>query len=213
MRLLARMGERHQALRQFQHLRRVLKEELDTEPTPETLHLHEEIAAGRLMPASPTAPPSDAPGTRRHNLPASLTTFVGRSDEIAEVRRLLISSKLLTLTGPGGAGKTRLAMEAAGQMLATYLHGVWSVELAAFVEPDLVAQALAAAVDVREGGDESLAETLANTLRSRQLLLVFDNCEHLLAACTAGLIHSLLRECPEIRVLATSKRRLASPER
>jgi non-specific serine/threonine protein kinase len=207
MRLFARMGQRHQALHQFEQLSRVLKEELDAAPTPETMRLHEEIVAGRLMPASPTAPHSGAPGARRHNLPASLTSFVGRTDEIAEVRRLLISSRLLTLTGTGGGGKTRLAMEAAAQMLATYPDGVWLVELAALSSPDLVTQALAAAVDVREGVDEPLAVTLANTLRPKQLLLIFDNCEHLLAAC-AELIYSLLLECPEIQVLATSREAL-----
>jgi predicted ATPase/DNA-binding SARP family transcriptional activator/DNA-binding CsgD family transcriptional regulator len=203
MQLFARMGQRQLALRQFDQLRRVLKEELDTEPTAETMRLHEEILAGRLTPAQPAV----STGSRRHNFPAPLTSFVGRTDEIAEVRRLLISSRLLTLTGAGGAGKTRLAMEAASQMLATYPDGVWLVELAALSSPELVTQAVAAAVDVREQAVEPLEVTLTTSLRQKRLLLVFDNCEHLLANC-AKLIHTLLRECPEIQVLATSREAL-----
>jgi non-specific serine/threonine protein kinase len=154
-----------------------------------------------------------APGTghrseaTRHNLPASLTRFIGREREMAEVKERLRSTRLLTLTGVGGCGKTRLALEVAAQVLAEYTHGVWLVELAALSHPALLPQTVAAVLRVREQPGRSIVEILTDSLRERQALLVLDNCEHLVAAC-ASLAHTLLRSCPHLGILATSRQPL-----
>jgi predicted ATPase/DNA-binding SARP family transcriptional activator len=143
-------------------------------------------------------------GTPYHNLPASVTTFVGREQELIEVQERLASGRLLTLTGVGGCGKTRLALEAARLVLDRYSDGVWLVELASLADARLVPHSVAAVVGVRETAGQSITDALVARLGARCLLLVLDNCEHLLDAC-ARLIDALLRFCPEIDVLATSR--------
>jgi predicted ATPase/DNA-binding CsgD family transcriptional regulator len=142
--------------------------------------------------------------TSRHNLPAPRSSFVGREQEIWEVGRELKTNRLLTLTGAGGSGKTRLALEVARDLLQTYADGVWLVELAPLSEEELVPKAVAEAVKVPERPGEPLADTLTEVLGGRELLLVVDNCEHLLEA-TARLVDVLLDSCPRLRVLATSR--------
>jgi predicted ATPase/DNA-binding NarL/FixJ family response regulator len=144
---------------------------------------------------------------RRHNLPHPMASFIGREREIAEVRRLLTTTRLLTLTGAGGIGKTRLGHEVAAGLLDVFADGVWLVELAALADPMLVPQAVAAVLGVREEPDRPLTATLADALRAERLLLVLDNCEHLIEVC-AALAHALLRACPEPRILATSRQAL-----
>jgi predicted ATPase/class 3 adenylate cyclase len=142
-------------------------------------------------------------GARDH-LPRPSTSFVGREKELAEIAGLLARTRLLTLTGTGGCGKTRLALEAAHR---TEDGEAWLVELAALSDPELVPQAAASGFGVREAPGEPLAQTLAEALRDRSLLLVLDNCEHLVAAC-AALADTLLRRCPAARLLATSREAL-----
>jgi predicted ATPase len=142
-----------------------------------------------------------------HNLPSELSSFVGREKELAEVRRLLENNRLLTLTGPGGAGKTRLALAAASELVERFEDGVWMVELAPLGDPSLVPQAVAAAPGVREQPGRPLTETLSDYLASKKVLLVLDNCEHLIEAC-AELAEALLRSCPGLRVLTTSREAL-----
>jgi len=139
-----------------------------------------------------------------NNLPRQLTRFIGREREIEEVTRLLATTSLLTLVGSGGAGKTRLALQVAADLLDAYPDGVWLVELAPLSDPSLVPQAVAAALSVREQAGRPVLDTLAEHLRARSLLLVIDNCEHLVASC-AVVVESLLRACPGLRVLATSR--------
>src|SRR5579875_2147363 len=153
-----------------------------------------------------------------HNLPIELSRFIGREREIADVRRLLAGvasgPRLLTLTGVGGSGKTRLARRVAITLASSFPDGVWLVELAALTEPGLVARALAATLGVREQagpeGQPPLAQTLAVALAPKQLLLVLDNCEHLAGAC-ADLVETLLQSCPDLRILATSREPLRVP--
>jgi predicted ATPase/class 3 adenylate cyclase len=140
----------------------------------------------------------------RHNLPVQLTSFIGRKREMAEVKRLLAESRLLTLTGSGGCGKTRLALQVAADLLEEFPEGVWLVELAPLADPGLVPQAVASVLGLREEPGRSLTATLTDALRARSLLLVLDNCEHLLSAC-AQLVESLLHACPQLRVLASSR--------
>lgn len=141
-------------------------------------------------------------------LPPALTSFVGREHELAEIRRLLGTTRLLTLTGPGGVGKTRLALEiardAAAKFSPTPTSGVWLVELGSLANPALVPQAVATVLGVREQPGRPLVATVADSLGSRRVLVVLDNCEHLTGAC-AELIIALLGACPELRILATSR--------
>jgi len=146
-------------------------------------------------------------GERRHNLPTSLSSFIGREQELTDVQGLLACARLLTLTGVGGCGKTRLALEVASVVLDGYPDGVWLVELASLADGALVPQTVAALFNLRETLDQPIASSLAGALRERSLLLLLDNCEHLLDGC-AQLVDRLLRACPELRVLATSREAL-----
>src|SRR5918994_4963126 len=140
----------------------------------------------------------------RNNLPAARSSFVGREREMAEVERGLASTRLLTLTGAGGSGKTRLALEAACDLVGAYTDGVWLVELAPLSEGALVPKEVAEALRISERPAQPLTGTLMEVLRDRQMLLIMDNCEHLLEA-TAHLIDSLLDSCPRLGILATSR--------
>jgi predicted ATPase/class 3 adenylate cyclase len=157
--------------------------------------------------------PADFPAlqsleTLPNNLPRQLTSFIGREREMSEVRRLLSGGdpgcSLLTLTGPGGCGKTRLALQVAADLLEQYPDGIWLVELALLSDPSLVPQAIASELEVREEAGRALTETLVDTLRPKTLLLLLDNCEHLLPEC-AQVAAALLRHCPRLRILATSR--------
>jgi non-specific serine/threonine protein kinase len=149
---------------------------------------------------------SDPAQSPRHNFPAELTPFVGRPEELAQICELLSepTHRLLTLVGPGGIGKTRLAVRLATELLPMHADGAWLVKLANLSDPALVPQAVASVLDVREQPDRSLPQSLAVRLRSRHLLLVLDNCEHLLDAC-AQLANLLLVACPTLRIIATSR--------
>ena len=140
-----------------------------------------------------------------NNLPLELSSFVGRQREVARVERLLGGdARLVTLCGPGGCGKTRLALAVAQDLIDSFEVGVWWVELASLSDPKLVAGALASALGVREVPDRSLTEVLVEHLKPRKTLLVLDNCEHLVEEC-AALADTLLRACPELKILATSR--------
>jgi non-specific serine/threonine protein kinase len=139
-----------------------------------------------------------------HNLPVPVTSLVGREAAMRQIEHLLATTRLLTLTGIGGCGKTRLALEVGRMLLDHYPDGVWLVELGPLADPALVTARVATAVGVREMAEQPLSTTLSSVLRQRHILLVLDNCEHLLDAC-AQLIDGLLRTCPDVRVLATSR--------
>ncbi len=152
-------------------------------------------------------PPLKTLDSLPNNLPRQLTSFIGREREIAEVKDLLTRALLLTLTGAGGSGKSRLALQVAAELLDQYPDGVWWVELAPLSEPALVPQAVASALSVREQPGRSLTDTLLDYLRPKTLLLVLDNAEHLLSACV-DLADELLRRCPHLRILATCREAL-----
>ena len=145
-----------------------------------------------------------------HNLPIQLTSFVGRTREIRKVRDLMAAARLVTLTGIGGCGKTRLALQVAADSLEEFADGGWLVELATLFDDALVAKAVASALGVPEQPGRALSEMLVDRLRPRSLLLLFDNCEHLLVA-TAQLADTLLQACPRLRILATSREPLGVP--
>jgi predicted ATPase/class 3 adenylate cyclase/Tfp pilus assembly protein PilF len=155
-------------------------------------------------------PPLKSLDSHPNNLPTQLTTFVGREREMSEVEALLKTTRLLTLTGPGGAGKTRLSLQVAANVLHDYADGVWLVELAPLADPALVAQEITSALGGREEPGRPLSVTLTEYLKPRSLLLLLDNCEHLAAAC-AQTAAALLRACPKLCILATSRERLDVP--
>jgi non-specific serine/threonine protein kinase len=154
----------------------------------------------------PASTASVAP--RKHNLPHALTSFIGREKEVSELAHLLGTTRLLTLTGAGGCGKTRVAIELAKQRVHAYADGAWLVELAALRDPELLPQTVASVLGIEEKEGVQLIDTIADYLESRALLLVLDNAEHLLEAC-AQLVETLLRRCERLVIIVTSRERLA----
>jgi len=139
-----------------------------------------------------------------NNLPLQLTSFIGREKEIIEVKQLGEKTRLLTLTGSGGCGKTRLALQVAADVLEQFADGVWLVELASLTDPGLVTQTVAQALGVKELVGQDILQTLISNLYSKRLLIVIDNCEHVLDAC-AQLSDSLLRTCLNVKILTSSR--------
>jgi predicted ATPase/class 3 adenylate cyclase len=148
--------------------------------------------------------PPLATAERHHNVPAALTSFIGRADETTEVERLVTERPLVTLLGTGGVGKSRLAFQVAAELLPRFPDGAFVVELGPLSDPALVPQQVLSSLGVAEEPGRSHAETVVANLARRHMLLVLDGCEHLLEAC-ASLAETLLRSCPKVRVLATSR--------
>ena len=171
-----------------------------------THHLFQVMATDLLA----DFPPIRSLDVLPNNLPRQLTSFIGREKEIAEVKRLFSTAYLVTLTGSGGAGKTRLALQVVADMVEGYPDGVWLAALAPIADPALVPKTVATAVGVPEQPGRDMTDTLLDALRPKALLLVLDNCEHLLAACR-DLAAALLRTCPHLRILATSREGLGMP--
>jgi len=157
--------------------------------------------------------PSVSPGAGKkqelphHNLPVQLTSFIGRERELAEAKQLLASTRLLTLIGPGGTGKTRLSLQIAQDVLPSFMYGVWLVELAPLADPSLIPQTIASVFELREAPTVALIDILTNYLRAKQLLLILDNCEHLIEAC-AQLSADLLHVCPQLKIIVSSREAL-----
>lgn len=145
-----------------------------------------------------------------NNLPLQLSSFIGREREIAEVTRLLASSRLVTLTGAGGCGKTRLALQIADRVQELFPAGVWFIDLAPITDPSLIPLEFVAALHVHEQPGQPLLNTLVSSLLDKRILLLCDNCEHLIEAC-AHLMHSLQSACPNLNILATSREALNIP--
>jgi non-specific serine/threonine protein kinase len=144
------------------------------------------------------------------NLPVELTSFVGRGRELSEIKRLLAVARAITLTGAGGIGKSRLALRAAHKLGRRFPDGVWLVELAELEGPELLPYALARSTRVQERRNDTIEAALMAHFRERRLLLVLDNCEHLLGACRR-LVASVVSECERVRILCTSRQRLGVP--
>ena len=217
MRIYEQAGEHAAAVRQYQECMRILQAELGAAPQPETRALYERIKAGggrgpqvSGLPATP-----DVSTPPRHNLPPQTTPFIGRAEELARIAALMSdpNCRLLTLTGPGGAGKTRIALQAAQTQLATFSNGVYFVPLAPIGDPASLVAAIADAVGFSffsqaTGDEQSMQQRqLLNFLSQKHLLLVLDNFEQLLPA--AGLLVDILRAAPRVKILVTSRERLS----
>ena len=180
--------------------------EFGVAPSEQTRKLYDELKSGKVA-SKPAAAPSRRVAASEaaavSSIPVPLTSFVGRERELKKIAELLSSARLLTLTGPGGVGKTRLAIVAAGQSLKKFRDGVFWVSMVGISDANLVPQAIAEVLQVREVPTEPLVQTLITHLKSRELLLVLDNCEHLIQAC-ARISEELLAACPGLRILATS---------
>jgi predicted ATPase/DNA-binding SARP family transcriptional activator len=215
MRALCLRGERVQALTQFENLRKALQRELKVEPSQETLQLYRQIRDGKVEGPTETLiketalvvePPIYAEKPR-HKLPKLLTSFIGREKEQQEVILLVKENRLVTLTGSGGIGKTRLCQQVGHNLLNEYPDGVWFISLDSLSDPALVPQTVASIFDIRESQHQPVIEILKDVLRQKTALLILDNCEHLPEAC-AQLITDLLMNCPNLAILATSRETL-----
>lgn len=196
-------GDRPAALRQYELCERALRDELDAPPMTETTELYRWIKQQGEEDAASAA--------RITNLPIPLTSFIGRTQQTTEVKRLLSptsqKTRLLTLTGAGGSGKTRLAIQSATDLIDSFAHGVWWVELAALSDSEQVVSAVAQTLGAREHAGAPLLHSVIDFLGDKQLLLVIDNCEHLIAPA-AQLVAELLRRCPNLQFLTTSREAL-----
>ncbi|MEJ8643349.1 BTAD domain-containing putative transcriptional regulator [Streptomyces sp. MS1.HAVA.3] len=225
MRSLVAAGRPAEALTVYENARKALAEELGADPSPELSALHTAVLRGEVPAGPPAAPaparvpappqPADAPQQPQPtatptptptNLRAGLASFVGRDDDLAHVHALMDRFRLTTLTGPGGAGKTRLAVQSARPLLGRFPDGVWLVELAPLSAEADVPQAVWNALALRDQASATgdPLDRLAAALRTRTALLVLDDCEHLIGAA-AALADRLLGECPGLSVLATSR--------
>lgn len=193
---LAATGNRIGALKVFDECAKTLLSQLGVEPSPATITLRDQIEQSMNGSSS-----SEAEMT---NLPNPLTSFVGRESELAEIKRLFAETRLLTLTGVGGCGKTRLAIRIAREMLDSFKSGIWWVELAALSDPSFVPQTVAQVLGAHDSGERSFTELLKVIIRDKSMLIVLDNCEHLIAAC-AELAEKLLLACPNLKIVATSR--------
>jgi predicted ATPase/DNA-binding SARP family transcriptional activator len=210
METLAANGEVAAATRVYRDLRLLLHRELNSEPAPETVEAFERVrsrARSRGRPSGGSSRPAHLPVGR---LPRPVSGLVGREAEAREVIDYLRSASLVTLTGAGGIGKTRLAIEAADRGRAGYPGGAWFVDLSPLAENGLVPRAFLAALRCPDEPGRAPVETIVQAVGDRSLLLVVDNCEHLLAG-VGGLVRTLLEGCPRLRVLATSRERLGIP--
>ena len=188
------MTEEHQFIDMGEHrLKSMLRPE----------HLYQLNAPG--LPS--TFPPLKTLESSAHNLPLQLTSFIGREKEIAEIKNLLHSARLVTLTGSGGTGKTRLSQEIGAQELIDFPHGVWIVELAPLTEPVQIIPALAQVFGLQELPFNPLKNLVTDYLRDKKILLIFDNCEHLIEAC-ARLVDELLHQCAGLKILSSSREAL-----
>jgi predicted ATPase len=143
-----------------------------------------------------------------HNLPVQLTHFIGREQAIEQVKGLLEQHRLVTIVGPGGVGKTRLAIRVTGEVAGQYHQNAFFIDLAVIREPGMLIPAVVKSMDLQTEKFKTSKEALLDFLRNRHTLLVLDNCEHIITAC-ADLVDCLLRQCPQLRLLATSREVLA----
>ncbi len=211
MQILANSGDRATATQVYQELRRRYRDDLNTAPSPALEQIYHRLSERKEPAESASEPVASASATGpKRRLPIPLTDLLGREQEVAEVTGWLEQARLLTLLGTGGVGKTRLAIASAEHALPNFSSGVWFVDLAPVTEPSRVAEAAARALGIAEQPGASPEERLAEALSASSLLIVLDNCEHVLGT-SAALASHLLSSCPDLRILATSRQALGVP--
>lgn len=199
MRLLALNGQRDQALRQYQTFKETLSRDLGAEPSQTTLRLYQEILSGDLAAPLPKSQPHS-------NLPVQTTSFIGREKEIETLKRMILSgaARLVTVTGAGGTGKTRLALRVAEELLEAFSQEICLVELAEVFDPGLVPTTVANSLGLREVPGKPFRQVLIDYLRTRRMLILLDTCEHLVDA-VADLVDQILHTAPQVTILVTSR--------
>lgn len=211
MRLYAQLGQRADAIAQYARLRTVLWQELRVAPAPASQQLYAAILAGRF--STVVARPADPPMIHQAgklNLPTPMTRFIGREQAMATVEHLLRNHRLVTLMGVGGCGKTRLAVAIAAGQTTFYPDGIWFTACGTLVDPMRVVQTVASSLGIREEPGRLLIHTLIDALHDKTMLVLLDNCEHVIDACRE-LAAMLLPNCPRLRLLATSREALQVP--
>jgi predicted ATPase/DNA-binding SARP family transcriptional activator len=192
------LGDRHGALQQYEACRKVLETELGVKPARETATLYEWITQSSDIRSL---------AARVTNLPIPISSFVGRVREFAEIKQLISNTRLVTLTGVGGSGKTRLAIRVATELIDSFQDGVWWVDFSSLSNAALVPQSVAKCLGIIESPEQALIESIIAAIQEKEMLLVLDNCEHLVEAC-AQLVNRLLKQCPHLKVLTTSREAL-----
>ena len=205
MEVYIRAGQHSAALKQYQICEQILRKELNLDPQPETRALYKKIRKGEVK----VVPVDQQIETviPKNNLPSEFSTFIGREQQLGQITKLIQKHRLVTLVGAGGIGKTRLALQAGHKLLNDYSSGVWFIPLDSLSDSALVPQAVAAIFDLRETTERPFAQKLIDFLQQKTTLLILDNCEHLLEAC-AQLVTAILKHCPNIKILATSRETL-----
>ena len=200
----AAKGDMSKVAATYERCVKALKE-FGIEPSEHTKELYKNLKSGKdtNVPKSVMVTAAMFEKEFSSNIPVPLTSFVGREQELKEITRLLSTSRLLTLTGSGGVGKTRLAIHTANDLIRQFKDGVYWVGLVGVSDEDLIPQVIAGSLNVREVSDEPLMQTLKSYLKPKEVLLVIDNCEHLIKAC-AQYVEELLAACPRLKILATS---------
>lgn len=221
MRALATVGDYALAMQVYREFRLRLHERFQAMPSADTTALYQQLrvharqkssdsiaspAVGESINIGSAVEPQDTLQTS-HNLPRAVTSFIGREQQLEQLRTLLQTAPLVPLTGSGGSGKTRLALQIAAELKGTFPDGVWLIELASVADPNLLLQAVATVFGLREQPASPLLETIVNALAHRNLLLVLDNCEHLVEVC-ATFAANVMRACPNVLLLVTSRERL-----
>ncbi|MFC5067930.1 ATP-binding protein [Flaviflagellibacter deserti] len=201
-------GQRALAARQFKKCRDLLSSELGVAPSERTASMLRPAIVSAASKEKPVQQPEPAATVRKNNLPDQLAALIGRDDERSEVARRLERSRVVTLTGSGGAGKTRLSIQVGFDLLDRFNDEVWLIELAAIENPQLVAESICGTLGVPAQGGRSAIDTAVDFLAHRRALLILDNCEHVIAAA-AAIAEAIARSCPDVRILATSREPLA----
>lgn len=200
-------GQRALAAKQFKKCRDLLSSELGVAPSERTASMLRPAIASAAG-AEPPHRPTPVEAVRKSNLPDQLATLIGRDTERAEIARRLDRSRIVTLTGSGGAGKTRLSIQVGFDLLDRFKGEVWLIELAGIENPQLVAESICGTLGVPAQGGRSAIDTAVDFLSRRRALLILDNCEHLIAAA-AAIAEAIARSCHDVRILATSREPLA----
>jgi predicted ATPase/DNA-binding SARP family transcriptional activator len=210
--ILAQNGRRQEALTHYTSLSQLLLEELAIEPETETISLIEAIRAGEIVKEPPVSPQQSIKQDRKsepfnHNLPQRLTSFIGRETEVEAIAELLAQNRLVMLMGAGGIGKTALSIQMGQQLVDTFPDGAWLVDLVPISDPALLPQTIAYTLGLRESSNRPISDILLDFLKDKEILLILDNCEHVIQAAAQFSALSL-QACSGLKILANSREKL-----